>query len=83
MKNKNEMKTEDKETLQAVHDIKFEQFLRNINRYDDVVAGKCKCKFCGKVVTLENIACIFPESGTVKFVCDELNCLAKMSQYSL
>ena len=77
------MKTSDKETLQAVHDIKFEQFLRNINKYEDVVAGKCKCKFCGKVVTLENIACIFPESGTVKFVCDEMNCLAKRSQYSL
>lgn len=77
------MKTVDKETLQAVHDIKFEQFLRNINKYDDVVDGKCKCKFCGKTVTLENIACIFPESGAVKFVCDEMSCLAKMSQYSL
>ena len=77
------MNTTDKETLQAVHDIKFEQFLININRYDDVVAGKCKCKFCGKIVTIDNIACIFPESGAVKFVCSEMSCLAKMSQHSL
>ena len=77
------MNTTDKETLQAVHDIKFEQFLRNINQYENVVAGKCKCKFCGKVVTFDNIAYVFPESGSVKFVCDEMSCLAKMSQHSL
>ena len=77
------MNTSDKETLQAVHDIKFEQFLRNINKYDDIVAGRCKCKFCGNPITIENISCIFPESGSIKFVCDDMKCIAKMSQYSL
>ncbi len=76
------MKTSDQETLQAVHDIKFELFLKNINKYDDVVEGRCKCKFCGKSVTFDNIAYIFPESGAIKFVCDEMNCMAKMSQYT-
>lgn len=77
------MNTEDKETLQAVHDNKLEQFLRNINKYDDIIAGNCRCKFCGRVISLKNIACIFPESGSIKFVCDDLTCIAKMSQYSL
>ena len=77
------MNTTDRETLQAVHDIKLEQFLRNINRYDEVVSGRCKCKFCSKPISLDNISCIFPESGSVKFVCDDMSCIAKMSQYSL
>lgn len=38
----------DRETLKAVHDNHFEKFLRNINAYNKIIAGQCKCKFCKK-----------------------------------
>ena len=65
----------DREILSAVHDNEFEQFLKNINQFDNIQRGNCLCKYCGKTITIENIYSVFPESGTIKFVCDEMKCI--------
>lgn len=65
----------DREILSAVHDNEFEQFLRNINQFDNIQKGLCHCKYCGETITVENIYSVFPESGTINFVCDKMNCI--------
>ena len=71
----------DREVLQAVHDEQLVKFLQNINVYDRIITGDCKCKFCKKTISIDNIHMVFPESKQVKFVCDNLSCVAQMSSY--
>lgn len=69
------------DAIKAVYEDKFQLFLQNIGVYDRVVSGTEKCKFCGQPVTMDNIASVFPESGTIKFVCDNPECICKMNNY--
>lgn len=71
----------DAEIIKAVHDDQLETFLQNIDVLDKVVSGECKCKFCGEIVTLKNLYTVFPESGQVKFSCDSVKCMVKLSKY--
>lgn len=70
-----------RETVSAVHDYKFEGFLKQLGVYEDVISGKCKCKFCLSPVSYDHIASVFAESGDIKFVCDKPECIAKFSEY--
>lgn len=70
-----------KETVNAVHDDKFEGFLRKLGVYDDVINGRKKCKFCGEAVNYDHISSVFAESGDIKFVCEKPGCIAKFSEY--
>ena len=67
------------DAIKAVYEDKFQLFLQNIGVYENVVAGTEK--FCSQPITLDNIASVFPESGTVKFVCDTPECIHKMNNY--
>lgn len=70
-----------KETVNAVHDDKFEGFLRRLGVYGDVMNGGKKCKFCGEAVEYDHISSVFAESGDIKFVCEKPECIAKFSEY--
>lgn len=70
-----------RETVKAVHDDRFEGFLRRLGVYDDVINGWKKCKFCSEVVNYEDISSVFAESGDIKFVCGKPECIAKFSEY--
>jgi hypothetical protein len=63
--------------VQAVYDDDIEEFLRSIGEYDKVLSGRLKCKYCDSTITLENISKIFPESGSIKFVCNKSECIIK------
>lgn len=67
--------------IKAVYEDRFQQFLEQIGVYDRVVSGVEKCKFCGRAISMENIASVFPESGSIKFVCDDPGCIIKMNNY--
>lgn len=76
------MKTKgDKETLSVVHDDDFVGFLQRVGVYEDVVAGKYHCHFCEKEITIDNISNVFSENGHVRFVCDDLKCVIRLSQH--
>lgn len=70
-----------KEAVNAVHDDKFEDFLRKLDVYNDVVNGGKKCKFCGETINYDHISTVFAESGNIKFVCEKPECIAKFSEY--
>lgn len=67
--------------VKAVYEDQYLVFLQNIGIYDKITKGEIKCKFCGKPVTLENLASVFPESNTIKVVCDTPKCIADMNNY--
>ena len=69
------------DAIKAVYEDKFQLFLQNIGVYENVISGTEKCKFCSQPITLDNIASVFPESGTIKFVCDNSECICKMNNY--
>jgi len=60
----------DREKIKAVSDDKLIDLLKNINLYDDIIAEKIKCKFCGEIAKLDCISAIFPDSGSIKVACD-------------
>ena len=68
----------EKETLRAVDDSDLKQLLDNLGVLKAVEAGTAKCKFCRDVVTLDNLAALFPEGGEVKFVCNKSKCIASL-----
>lgn len=71
----------DAEIIKAIHDDQLENFLQSIGVLEEVKLGKCKCKFCGETVTLENLYTVFPESRQVKFSCNSVKCMVKLSKY--
>jgi len=71
----------DKEIIKAVHDNNLIEFLKSIKVYDSIIKGEKKCKFCKNQISIENLYTVFPESGSIKFVCDKPECIAKMNSY--
>lgn len=67
--------------IKAVYEDRFLLFLKNIGVYDQIISGTEKCKFCGQTITLENISSVFPEGGTIKFVCDTPDCICSMNNH--
>jgi len=43
-------------------------FLQNLGIYEDLMAGKFKCRVTGEVITLENLEAIIPENGMLFFL---------------
>jgi hypothetical protein len=71
----------DKDVLHAVHDDDLRKLLENLGHLKDFEEGKIKCKFCKDTVTFENLSTIFPESGSIKFVCNKPDCAAQLSSH--
>ena len=63
------------EPINAVHSEDMTAYLASLGVLDDVVNGGKKCGICGKVVTVENISCLYPQHDQVKFICDDASCL--------
>lgn len=70
-----------RETVNAIHEDQFEDFLRKLGVYDEVMNGTKKCKFCNTSIDYNHIATVFAESGDIKLVCDKPECIAKLSEY--
>ena len=69
-----EGKAMDTSEMKAVLDADFENLLRKLQVYDEVVNGVAVCEFCKTPVTLSNISMVFPKDGRVCFCCDKKEC---------
>jgi hypothetical protein len=67
-----------KRSIEAVYGDEIKKLIIQLGEYDRVNSAKAKCKFCGKVITLDNISIIFPESGDIKYVCSSRQCMLKI-----
>ena len=61
--------------LQAVHDDDLIELLVSLEIYDKVVAGKCECLFCKKIISLDNLGAIMPHNGQIEISCSEPSCM--------
>jgi hypothetical protein len=68
------------EDMKAIYDDDLIEFLESIGEYKKIIRGKIKCKFCGEIITIDNISNIFPESGTVKYICNNPNCIVQFNK---
>jgi hypothetical protein len=64
--------------LKAVYDDDLVAYLRSLGLRLD--GPRSRCKFCRTQVTLENLAALFPESGTLKVVCHRRECLLSLQE---
>jgi hypothetical protein len=66
-------------SLTAVFDDDLAGLLASLGELQAVEAGERRCKFSGDVITVNNLHAIFPESGSIKCVCDKPACVVALA----
>lgn len=69
-----------KEKVHAVHDEDLEKILEGLGVLNKFKHGELKCKFCNNTITFNNLHSLFPQSGAIKFVCDDSECVRELSR---
>jgi hypothetical protein len=68
--------------IEAVHTKNLEEMLKGLEVLEDIKKGRITCKFCGKMITLENFGCIYPKNNEISFCCNGVECLMQAFQDS-
>ena len=68
-------------SLKTVLDDELTDFLSSIGVLGDIEASRLRCKFCERIVTLENFHAVFPDSGNISAVCSNPECSKDLSEY--
>ena len=64
-----------RESIRAVHDDDLDAVLDRLGLGGQLRAGALKCKICGVIVTRESLQALFPDSGTIKVLCNNPSCM--------
>lgn len=64
--------------IKAIHDIDLEETLKNLGLLSKIERKQVKCKFCKKIVNLQDVYALYPESGDIKIVCSDTNCVKQL-----
>jgi hypothetical protein len=64
--------------VRAVHDQDLEKILDGLAILNEFKRGELKCKFCNNAITFDNLHSFFPQSGSIKFVCDGFSCVQEL-----
>ena len=67
-----------KEKVQAVHDQDLEKVLDGLGILNKFKSGALKCKFCNNTMNFSNLHSFFPQSGDIKFVCENSDCIREL-----
>lgn len=65
-------------TVKAVYDEQLHGYLRSLGLNPEGVLGKCK--FDSTDVTVQNLTALFPQSGSLKLVCSNRECMAGLQE---
>ncbi|MBN2075950.1 MAG: hypothetical protein JW762_10410 [Dehalococcoidales bacterium] len=69
--------------IDAILGSEFDELLRDLEVYEDFVAGKYNCHICGDIVNENNVTVIFPISqNEVGFICSKAVCLNRYQDSS-
>lgn len=66
--------------IKSIHDSDLEDVLKKVNIWEDVNASKVKCRFCDKVITLDNLYAFFAQGQKICVVCNEPTCVQELSK---
>ncbi len=69
-----------KEQIHAVHDDDLMNYLDGLDILHKFERGELKCKFCGTTITYQNLHSMFPESGSIKLVCEAADCTMELNK---
>jgi hypothetical protein len=61
--------------IKGIFEDDLQQFLKSIGELSEIRAGKVKCKNCGNIITIENLAIVYPDSGDIKYICNNPECV--------
>ncbi|HLA82413.1 MAG TPA: hypothetical protein VJP78_12475 [Thermoleophilia bacterium] len=64
-----------RESIRAVHDDDLDAVLDRLGLGGKLRAGDLKCRICGEIVTRETLQALFPDSGTIKVLCNKPSCM--------
>jgi len=67
---------QEEKNLKAVHERDLQNLLEKVGLKEDFETNLVQCNFCGKIVNHKNLYSLFKESGAIKMVCDNPNCVA-------
>jgi len=67
-----------KEKVRMVHEQDLEKILDGLGILNKFKQGELKCKFCNNTITFSNLHSFFPQSGSIKLVCDSPNCVREL-----
>jgi len=67
-----------KDKLKSVYDQDLEVLLNKLGVLGKFKRRKLKCSFCKSVITMDNLHSIFPRSGSIKYACDNADCIKEL-----
>lgn len=68
------------ESVQAVHDDDLSSLLNSLGYLEKVVKGDCRCAFCERIITIDNLGSILPQGDGIAFSCDSPECIRQISR---
>lgn len=66
-----------KKIIDVIHEKDLEEFLNNLELYNNFKSGLINCKYCNKPVHLDNICAIHIKKGQIEFICSIDPCYEK------
>ncbi len=70
-----------KKEIRAVLDSEIDELLKKLGLYHKLQSQSLFCKFCKGTIISENIYAIYPESGDVKIVCNNHDCIDRFNRH--
>jgi hypothetical protein len=67
--------------VHAVHDDDLPAVLEALGLARAFEKGELRCKFCGDVMTWDNLHSLFPDSGEVRLACSKAACASALLRY--
>jgi hypothetical protein len=62
----------------AVHKLKLEEFLRELELWEPLLKGELKCVVCESTITTDNIGLIIPSGEDIVFCCSKSECIYRI-----
>jgi hypothetical protein len=70
----------DKSEILAVHKLRLEQYLRELELWEPLLKGELRCASCNETITSDNIGVIFPSGERILFCCMKHDCLFQIKK---
>ena len=63
-----------RKSVHAIHKRDLDSILKDLGLFNKILESSLFCSICNKLITLENLQCIFMEENKIKFCCNNFDC---------
>jgi hypothetical protein len=64
----------EKQVIKAVHENNLEELLKRLGMLEDLKNGKLHCSKCNKIITTNNLLCLYPVGENINVSCNAQGC---------